>query len=282
MTRLAGVAVVALLAVSQAPHFKVEDDPQDREIFKEKMAWARSEHMDTLPIGEIIARVGHSFVGAPYVPSSLEAPGAEHLVVNLRAFDCVTFVESTLALSRTIREHGDYNTFENELARIRYRNGKLNGYPSRLHYFSDWIADNDRKGVVRNITASLGGVKDAEPIDLMTTHTSSYRQLGENPAFVRTIAVIEKRLTREGRYMIPEDRIASVASQIHSGDIIGVTTTVHGLDVSHTGIALWDGGVLRLMHAPLVGTDVQISETSLADRVIASKSQDGIMVARPR
>lgn len=256
-------------------------EPEDSAIFAARVAWAKATHADTLPIGELVVRVGRTFVGAPYVPGSLEADGPEHLVVNLRTFDCVTFVESSLAIARAIRMHGTYNDFRHELARIRYRGGKLAGYPSRLHYFSDWIGDNEKKGIVTSMTRDLGGIPDSEPITFMTSHVGSYRQLTDTK-LIPAIRATEKRLTRQGRLMVPEDSIAAVASRIHSGDIIAVTTTTHGIDVSHTGIALWDDGVLRLMHAPLVGTVVQISETSLAERVKASKTQDGIMVARPR
>ena len=261
-------------------NYKVAQEPQDSTIFEERMALARAQRLDTLPLGEIVARIGQTFVGAPYVPGSLEAEGDEHLVVNLRSFDCVTFVESSIALARTIRSKGTYATFKEELVRIRYRDGKLDGYPSRLHYFSDWIADNDRMGVVQNITDDLGGVADPEPITFMTSHIASYRQLSDT-AFVREIRAAEERLTREGRVMIPEDMIAAVASKIKNGDVIAAATNVPGLDIAHTGIALWVGNELRLMHAPLVGTVVQISENPLAARIKESKSQDGIMVARP-
>ena len=59
------------------------------------------------------------------------------------------------------------------------------------------------------------------------------------------------------------------------------TSTVAGLDVAHTGLALWVDGTLRLLHAPLVGEAVQISETSLAERILRIDGQDGIIVARP-
>jgi hypothetical protein len=266
---------------AQQPVPRVEEDPQDSIIFEQRMAQAKRERMDTLPIGEIVVRMGRTFVGAPYVPGSLEAPGDEHLVVNLRSFDCVTFVENSLALARTAKARGNYAQFKRELMGIRYRDGRLVDYPSRLHYFSDWIANNDAKGIVRNVTRELGGVPDPEPISFMTSHVKSYRQL-QDSTFLRAIAATEQRLSREGRVMIPEDAIASAAPNIRNGDVIGAATTVAGLDIAHTGIALWVDGELRLMHAPLVGTMVQISGNSLASRIKAAPTQDGIMVARPR
>ena len=44
---------------------------------------------------------------------------------------------------------------------MRYRGGKRRGYASRLHYFSEWISDGARRGLVRDLGAELGGAEDA-------------------------------------------------------------------------------------------------------------------------
>jgi hypothetical protein len=72
-----------------------------------------------------------------------------------------------------------------------------------------------------------------------------------------------------------------VAEGIRDGDIIAATSTVAGLDVAHTGLALWVDGALHLLHAPLVGDSVEISQLPLAERILELSGQDGIMVARP-
>src|SRR5690606_714206 len=257
------------------------EDPRDLEIFAEKLASARAERLDTLPIGEIIVRLGVTFVGTPYKPGTLEVPGPERLVINLRELDCVTFVENVLALSRLVRAgETDFDAFRAELTRMRYRDGVSDGYPSRLHYFSEWIADNERKGLVRDITRELGGVLDPEPIRFMSTHVEAYRQLSD-PANLEAIRRIEEELSERPRYYIPEDRIAEVAPLIRNGDIIAATSTLEGLDIAHTGVALWKDGELYLLHAPLVGRAVEISAVPLAERIKGLEKQDGIMVARP-
>ncbi|HEY0673523.1 MAG TPA: N-acetylmuramoyl-L-alanine amidase-like domain-containing protein [Longimicrobiales bacterium] len=254
----------------------------DQQIFEATIARARRERLDTLPIGEVVARVGSWFVGAPYVPATLEAPGAESLVVNLREFDCVTYVESMLALARVIRSgQSSFADFKNQLRTIRYRSGKLGPYPTRLHYFSDWIVDNHSKGVVQDKTRELGGVVDPEPIDFMTQHRKYYRQLADS-GFFHTVRAQEADLSKRARYMIPELQIDAVAARIKNGDVIAATSSVRGLDIAHTGLALWRGGQLHLMHAPLIGDSVEISENPLAERVVFIERQDGIMVARPR
>ena len=262
---------------------------EDWVVFQAKVREAAERGLDTVPIGTAISEIGRTFVGTAYVPQTLEVEGPEGLVIDFRGLDCVTFVENAFALARFVHAGGArlladrpaaeaaYGRF---LAELRYRDGVVEGYPSRLHYFSDWIADNARRGLVVDMGAELGGVVDREPIDFMTTHTQAYRQLAE-PANVERVREAEARLSVAGRVYVPQDRIADVAPHIRDGDIIAATSTVAGLDVAHTGLALWVDGTLRLLHAPLVGDSVEISEVPLAERIQGISGQDGIMVARP-
>jgi len=264
----------------------------DWAIVEEKARWAVEQGYSGLSIGDLVVRIGESFVGTPYAPYTLEAPGPEGLVIELEELDCVTFVENVLALARFVKTVPDpllvastggrqRPLFSWQLEDIRYRGGVLEEYPSRLHYFSEWISDNHAMGLVRDVSQELGGVAEDEPIDFMTTHADSYRQLGEDPAFLRELRQVEARLSAEPRYYIPEGRIALIEDRIQDGDIIAATSTVAGLDIAHTGIALWQDGRLHLLHAPLAGGVVQISEVPLAERIQRISGQDGVMVARP-
>lgn len=270
---------------------------EDWAIFESKIRWALEQRLDTLPLGSAMAEMGRSFVGAAYVPGTLEVEGPERLVINFRGLDCVTFVENTWALSSFVRVIGGAlgldavrtladralteQRYESLLRSVRYRDGHIDGYPSRLHYFTDWVGDNAKRGLVRDISRELGGTLDTEPIDFMTAHVDAYRQLAD-PSFVVLLKQTEQRLTDGGRYFVPQDRIEEVAERIQDGDIIAATSTVRGLDVAHTGLALWVDGTLHMLHAPLVGEEVQISALSLADRIRRIGGQDGIIVARPR
>jgi hypothetical protein len=263
---------------------------EDWRILDEKVRWAVQEGLDGLPLGEAVARLGETFVGTTYTPGTLEAPGPEHLVINLRELDCVTFIENVLALTWLIRNQGTeilsdqaaaMRQFESYLTELRYRGGELNAYPSRLHYFSEWLTDNESKGLLRVRTSELGGTSDPEPITFMTGHRDAYRQLADS-AFFAEIGRIEQRLNAQGpRSYIPEAQIRSVEPRIQNGDIIAATSTLAGLDIAHTGFAFWKDGRLHLMHAPLVGKSVEISELPLAERLQSINAQDGIMVATP-
>ena len=279
---------------------------RDWEIAREHFAWAVAQGPATFTnFGDLVARIGERFVGTPYEPQTLELPGPEQLVINLEVLDCVTFVENVLVLARLAwsaspgladaRRTGtaaslrsgrldDPDSFQaayrDELTRLRYRGGVLDGYASRLHYFSEWIADNEASGLVDAISRELGGVADGSAIDFMSSHPDAYRQLAD-PDVVAEIARMEARLGSVERYYIPAGAIDAASDGIRDGDVIAATSTVEGLDIAHTGIALWQDGVLRLLHAPLVGSHVLISEESLAERIGRIGGQDGIMVARP-
>jgi hypothetical protein len=258
-------------------------------VFERTVRWAAGQGLDTVPLGRAIAEIGRSFVGTAYVPRTLEVEGPEGLVINFRGLDCVTFVENAFALARFVKGGGvqqlaDRPAAEAAYARLltelRYRDGVIDGYPSRLHYFADWIADNARRGLVTDIGAQLGGVRDPEPVDFMSTHPDAYRQLAD-PANLERVRATEVALTNAGRTYVPEDRIGAAAAEIQDGDIVAATSTVAGLDVAHTGLALWVGDALHLLHAPLVGDSVEISTVPLAERILSIAGQDGILVARP-
>lgn len=262
---------------------------RDWAILVQKVRWAADEGLDRRPMGEAMAALGRTFVGTTYTPGTLEAPGEEHLVVNLRELDCVTFIETVWALNRFLRSEGTAAladpaaaraAYEGHLRAIRYRDGVLAGYASRLHYFSDWLWNHEDRGDLRLVTRDLGAEADPEPVDFMSTHPDAYRQLAD-PGVLEAIRRREAEVSARGpRWTIPQDGIAAVEQGIRDGDIIAATSTVAGLDIAHTGIALWQDGRLHLLHAPLVGRSVEISEVPLADRIQDIRGQDGILVAR--
>jgi len=253
----------------------------DRTIILKRFARGMEEDLFKLPMGDLVAAMGRTFLERPYEANTLEAPGPEHLVVNLREFDCVTLCETSLALARAIKLHASTAFgYERQLQEIRYRGGRCEGYASRLHYFSEWIDDNVKKHVVQNVTAALGGVKETRSLDFMSTHREAYPRLADAADFAAIVAM-ERALRGRTRYSVPKAHVARIEGSIQNGDIIAITTDVRGLDVAHTGIAVREGGVTKLLHAPNVGQQVQITSGSLAAYLAAHRAQTGIMVARP-
>ena len=253
----------------------------DEEIFRDAMVWGKKKDLAARPVGEVMAAFGEHFIGTPYVGHTLEAPGAEHLVVNLREFDCLTFVENMLALARCTRSgKTSFEEFRKQLTLIRYTGGAIDGYPSRLHYFSHWMSDNGKKGIVRPLTQELDGVAYTKTINFMSTHTASYRQLADT-TFVQRIRVAEAALTAGPLYYIPAGSIAGIEGKLQSGDVCGTVTTMAGMDIAHTGMVLRRGEKVHFMHAPLSGKKVLVSDGTLAEYIHSIRSHTGIVVGRP-
>ncbi|HEU5040178.1 MAG TPA: N-acetylmuramoyl-L-alanine amidase-like domain-containing protein, partial [Gemmatimonadales bacterium] len=152
---------------------------------------------------------------------------------------------------------------------------------SRLHYFSEWIADGQRRGLVRDLGAELGGAEDGRPLRFMTEHRASYPALADERVY-REIGEIERRLDASPRRVVPAARIGEVAERIQTGDVLGFATGIAGLDVTHAAFAHRGAdGVLRVLHAPLSGGVVEVTRATLPEYVAAIRRATGILVARP-
>jgi hypothetical protein len=229
------------------------------------------------------------FIDKPYRGSTLEINDTEKLVVNLREFDCSTFVESVIALfftfssEKTDKNRKNFEIFKQNLTKIRYRDGKINGYLSRLHYASDWILNNHEKKLLTDVTEKVGGEKCENltfKIDYMSVHPENYPQLKTNQDFIRKIKDVEKRINTKSFYHIPKSEISSVENKIEQGDIIFFVTSKPGLDISHQGIACRENNILTFIHASQKLKKVVVNPESLADYCMNIKSNKGIIICK--
>lgn len=236
----------------------------------------------SLPMNELIIEIGKTFMGTPYVAGTLdENPSAEVVTVNITGLDCVTFVENCLIISRMLKEGNlGFENYMKELEKIRYRDGINNGYSSRLHYFSDWIYDNQQKGIVIDITEEIGGVPYNKNINFMTNHINSYKQLSGDDNNLSEMLIVENNINSRQLYYIPKNDIANVYDKLQSGDIVGITSTLDGLDVAHTGYIYKEDGYTYLLNASLKNKQVEISAMELQDYMMSNSKQGGIIVAR--
>jgi hypothetical protein len=256
-------------------------DPNEL-ICKNKFDLAVAMKLYEKPIQEIVVAIAKSFIGTVYAANTIDAPGKEQLIVNLQTLDCVTFYENSLVFARCIKKNTmNFEAFKKELQFVRYRGGGIDGYASRLHYTSDYFFDNEKKSVLKDVTKELGGVPWKKNINFMSTHPNSYLQMKNSTANVDKIRDIEDEINARPKYYIPKANVKRIAPQIKDGDIIGITTTIDGLDCSHTGIAVRQNGKLHLLHAPVPGSKVQITELPLWEYLAKVKKDSGIMVARP-
>jgi len=254
--------------------------PEDRAICETLLKSAREWGDRVKPSSELILAVGRHFLGAPYKPDTLEGEGPEELVVNLRAFDCVTFVENAVVLAGLIRSGKTaFDDYAAALERIRYRRGRCDGYASRLHYFTDWIYDNGRKGLVRDITSEIGGVPVRKTFHWLTDRREDYPGLKDLTAF-RRLRIIEGTCSRRPLFFIPKASLDGAGDRITDGDIIAMTTDERGLDISHTGLSVRIEGRLHFLHASSAAGRVVLSEITLNRYLLARRSRTGIIVCR--
>lgn len=225
-------------------------------------------------------------IGLPYVASTLEVNNREQLVINLRQMDCTTLVENVTVLTRCIyQKRYSFCDFVANLKRTRYRNGEIIDYTSRLHYYSDWIIDNERKGVVTEVKTPNPPFRAVQTlrINYMSTHADSYLALRNQPEYVKKIARQEKILTGQKFRYIPKSDIDNsklLRSTIHDGDIIAITCNKAGLDIAHLGFAVWHRDGLHLLNASSIHHQVTEEPMLFRNYLIQHPSHTGVRILR--
>lgn len=254
-----------------------------------------NEYSDTLTINSMlkdassisdpqkrIATLAKQFLGKPYVAGTLESAGEEKLTVNIDEVDCTTLVDNIMALAITAGEHRtSWRDFIYNLEHIRYRTGKMNGYPSRLHYISDWIVDNTHRGNFEEVTNRCPlATYEIKTIDFMSANRELYPALADSAAFAK-IKEVEIGFRNHRYPIIKTSRVAKAARTfLRTGDIIALCTGKKGLDVSHMGILIInEKSVPFLLHASSKAGKVIIDTTPL-DRYLTQNRLTGIRVIR--
>lgn len=234
------------------------------------------------PINTLLTETGLFFLGKPYVASTLESSDKEKLIINLREFDCMTFIENCVALSKVVKSGNfSFSNYCVVLASIRYRKGKIDGYTSRLHYMSDWIYENENSGILTDVTGSLGGEKRSKRINYMTANSSLYKHLKTNPEDIQKLKEVEENINnREHDSVIDLKNIINARNGIENGDLIVFATNMQGLDYSHIAIAYKENNKLQFIHASSRYKKIIIDKQSLANYCQGLKSCNGITVLR--
>lgn len=223
-----------------------------------------------------------SFLHIPYEAGTLEVNETEQLVVNFEGMDCTTYVENVMAMTLAGRkENPTYEDFKEELQRIRYRDGIIDGYSSRLHYISDWIGNNKKMSIIEDVTCSLGGIPFSPNLSYMSTHPQSYPALRDNPQEIQRIKEIEEAVNQDTTLcFIPKSQIKKIEANLRDGDILFFTTSISGLDVQHAGIAYRHHGNQTFYHASSRSKKVIIEPGTLDEYCNKSKTITGIIVVR--
>ena len=276
--RILITAILAVLVLNCA-EAAVRTSPQDSVIYV-RTARKLLPYAD-LPAGELMVRAAGIFLGTPYTGGTLEHV-PEVLTVNLHETDCILLVETCTAMTLLLKHCADdgippFEDFCSMLRTLRYRDGITDGYPSRLHYTSEWLLQAQDNGFLREVTAELGGIPLNQEFSFMSSHRDNYPRLREDDGALELIRRSEERLdTAASYYYVPSDKIPEIEDNIQSGDIICFLSTVPGLDITHTGIACRkEDGSLHFIHASM-----KEGKVVLETRTLAEYARSGIRVAR--
>lgn len=232
--------------------------------------------------GERVSAIAHKFIDTPYVAHTLE-DSVERLTVNLFQLDCTTFVETVMALAYTAGERRtSWRDFVYNLRRMRYRGGEVNGYPSRLHYISDWIVDNSHRGNFSEVTDRLPQHRYVvKSINFMSKHHNLYPALADSANLAR-IKEIERGYVNHQYPILRTNSLSNkqVYQSLQEGDIVALTTSNKNLDVSHLGIITIVDGKPHLLHASSSLMKVTITTVPLSEFLRKNPSLTGIRVIR--
>ena len=227
------------------------------------------------------------FLNIPYVAHTLEVNPAEQLVVNTRQLDCTTLVEMVTALTLCAHQgKRSWNDYLTTLRTLRYRKGKLDGYPSRLHYFSDWIADKTAMSIVKEIQSPNPPFSAVQHINVnyMSTHPDAYQALKAHPEWVSVIRQQEETLSGTTSRYIPKSVLKrntkALRQAVHDGDIIAITCNKKGLDIAHLGFAVWKKDGLHLLNASQIHKKVVQEPMTLYQYLQKHPSHTGIRIIR--
>jgi hypothetical protein len=230
-------------------------------------------------LGTQVLRMAESFLGIPYVASTLEGNPTEKLVCKFDGLDCTTLVESSIALAIAKNENLNYEGYKSELTKIRYRDGIIDGYPSRLHYVLDWMYENEKRGRLEDITSKVGGIPYKKEINFMSNHANFYPAL-DNTEVWEKIKEQENIINSREYSYIPKASLQKTEPMLRDGDIVAFTSSVEGLDCNHMGIITKIGNRAYLLHASLAGKKVILSSLPLAEYVASVPKHTGMIVAR--
>ena len=262
MKRIAALLLIAfqcLLLQATSPR----QDAVNRQVF-ERIASAVSGKI-SLPTSELTAAIALEMRGTPYVAGTLETI-PEELNIYLDKTDCILFVETCLCLALTFKsDNPTYESFVEQVRQMRYRDGVVDGYPSRLHYTSEWLQQNAARGILSEYTCRYG-TPLKQSFSFMSTHPDSYKQLKGNPSAVAEIRKAERRLEAAGGYcIITQQRLRAGGIDLHEGDIVCFVTKVAGLDISHVGLLHKVGGEWHFIHASSKAGKVIVEPKKLSD-----------------
>ena len=169
----------------------------------------------------------------------------------MKAFDCVTFIETVLALARS----QTINEFVDTVRLIRYEGGEIS-WGCRNHYMVDWARNNQDFGFIKDLTVGTQASQKSCTLSLI-------------PGLPEKVAVF---------FYFPTQNGSAVAELFETGDVLLFVSIKDTLDVFHTGFLIQRDGRWVLRHATRAAGSV-IDQDLL--EFINQNTMKGFVLLRP-
>jgi hypothetical protein len=213
-------------------------------------------------ISDRIEFLSRRFLGISYRESTLigDIVIPEVLVVNLEGVDCFTFIDYIEAM----RLSESFSGFMDNLKKVRYKSGSVS-FENRNHFFSDWKESNS--GFIHDITEEVGGLKAEKILKILNRKE-------DGSSFLPGIAPVQREIS----YIPSPDIDAPILKKIRTGDYIGIYSHAAGLDVSHVGVFIREGGKSYLRHASSQPEFRKVIDQNFHEYI---QNKPGIIIFRP-
>jgi len=226
-----------------------------RDLSPRRVVQLLSQAKSESSIAGRIETLSRYFLGRPYQPDPLigSADTSEVFTASLDGFDCVTYIETVLALARA----SNVEDFVGWLRTIRYEHGNVQ-WKRRNHYMTLWIRNNLRAGIVK-------------PVSIPAVPTTNKE---------RVLNVVPGLAPQRVRIKcVPKSAVPRLQRHLQTGDLIFFVSTRKHLDTFHAGIIVRDGATLSMRHASR--SQGSVVEQELSDFLKANRMA-GVIVVRPQ
>jgi hypothetical protein len=204
--------------------------------------------------GSRVDTLSRHFIGYSYKPTPLigSADTAEVFTASLDGFDCVTYIETILALACA----SNVDDFIDWLRKIRYEQGRIE-WERRNHYMALWIRNNVREGIIKRVSMPAVSILSRERV-------------------LNVVPGLPAQRTRVK--CVPKASVPRLAARLQSGDLIFFVSTRKNLDTFHAGIIVRDGKRMLMRHASR-------SHGSVVEQVLSEFLKEnrmaGVIIVRP-
>ena len=228
-------------------------DPRGLSRRRVEQLLSKTKHEDSASRRiEVLSRY---FLGLPYKSNPLigSADTTEVFTASFEGFDCVTYIETVVALARA----SNVDDFTECLRKIRYEQGRIQ-WERRNHYMTQWIGNNLRERIIK-------------PVSMPSVPTLSRERI------LNVVPGLEPRRARVKS--VPKLAVSRLERYLQSGDLIFFASTRKNLDMFHAGIIVRNGKKVSMRHASRSQGGVVEQELS---EFLKANRMAGVIVVRPQ